>query len=436
VKWKFWNRKAEEAKKPLDGPGKFGKNEDKPAPEELLRRSLRAEIAQIEMQMFFLDSAETEKSKALREKADSLRGQAMEIERKRGGLTKDEEHRDMGRWIENAKTALEEMRVEREEKCPPKKMEPIESDLRFERIHCRIKRIDLDEEALARFFASGGNGLWANGPLLQLAKLHDLVRNDPKGKKIEERIKKKARKLAEKERGKEAAKAFDDEYEKTNLLFLCSYVPASEVGAALNRDLDVDSGYMKREFWKEAMERGRDEQLTAHGVDCEKGGLVNFVNIMLEGRTRLGRYGSLSHELGMCVAMITEAGSYGPYYIVIVDVCNGMVRPGPNRGYIMPEELHSAYLVPGEAEKEMVKEAFFRAVGIGIVTKGEAVGALARLVTYKEFVDAPSGVFHYVFREGATLSENPSEEERAAWDFFSKNAKEMESWLLSRAAGN
>ncbi len=430
MKWKFWKGKEEAPKKPGNGPGRFGKAEDKPAPEELLRRNLREEMAKVNMRLFYLGSGEPEKENALRERADQLSGQVEEIEGKRGGLSRGEERADTIRWIEAAEEAMKQIKAER----PQKEPRQIESDLRFERIQRRHEKIDLDEDALVRFFASG-DAYCNRGPFLQLAKFHELLENGPDAKRIEKRIKKKARKLAKKERGKEAAKNFEKDYGITNVMFACQHMPAREVETLLHQDEEYESKYMQDALWRQVMCRGRDEGLYAQGVEGEKSGLLRLVNIILEGRIRFGMYGTLTETLGRTDPVVSEAGSYGPYYVVIGGVCGDMVKPSPERGYIIPEELHSAYLVPRDSEKKMVTEAVFRGVELGIVTEGEAVGALARLITYQEFVDAPYGVFDFVFREKATLSENPSEEERAAREFFSKNAKEMEG-RLSRPAGN
>ncbi len=165
------------------------------------------------------------------------------------------------------------------------------------------------------------------------------------------------------------------------------YRPVAEVDSYVRGRADLAS---KEEINidPEVMKRGEDERVFAHGIARDKGGVHTLTNIILEGRINKGQVGLLTTQMGVEIS----SGSHGPYFVIVPE---GTMNPSGKLGESKPidEQIHIAYVVPNEHERNRIAGALSLAVEKGLMTKAEAEGALGKIITYREFVDAPPNSF-------------------------------------------
>jgi hypothetical protein len=123
----------------------------------------------------------------------------------------------------------------------------------------------------------------------------------------------------------------------------------------------------------------RATSLTGQGIEYQKGGIANLLDIMVEG---------LAH--GYSAPMITGDGSYsalahGPYW-VIFDLAkintakdNILIQIGSNAIFTAP--YHLAYVVPDEKYKEVI-DALKVAVQKGLITAEDFHNLNLRIIPY------------------------------------------------------
>ncbi len=141
----------------------------------------------------------------------------------------------------------------------------------------------------------------------------------------------------------------------------------------------------------EVVGRGADEGLMAQGCERAKAGFEGIINIMLEGRIRSGEFGPMAARTpsgGLDTNPQLYSGGHGPFYVIVE---SGTLNPA--FGGPVGEARHLAYVVPSEAHRAQVAGALSSAVERGLMSWNEAVEALSKVVTYREFVDAPPHSF-------------------------------------------
>ncbi|MFH2021545.1 MAG: hypothetical protein ABIJ34_09105 [archaeon] len=179
--------------------------------------------------------------------------------------------------------------------------------------------------------------------------------------------------------------------------FPVEYRPVDELGSCL-RVPNNSSGPFPPSIYHLLMEsilvRGKDESLSAQGVNWRKGGIVSLLNIMLEGEIRHGNFGQLiKGNSKYC------AGSHGPYFVILDDNRESITLKHYANSYTMhaPESTHLAYLVPPDnAELRFLSSDLNAAIGLGIITTEEATLVMAKIVTHSQFLDTtytPKGIF-------------------------------------------
>ncbi|MDD5084432.1 MAG: hypothetical protein PHE61_00115 [Candidatus Omnitrophica bacterium] len=133
---------------------------------------------------------------------------------------------------------------------------------------------------------------------------------------------------------------------------------------------------------------GDREGILAHGVSLEKGGVVNLLSIMLDGRIKTGKSGVVDYStLNKGTTQTpTSAGPFGPLYVVL--------RRNSEDGKLedffgkdIPASFHEAYLVPNEATRSFYEAAIKQAGVQGLITDSKEKELLAKLKTYKAFID-------------------------------------------------
>ena len=135
------------------------------------------------------------------------------------------------------------------------------------------------------------------------------------------------------------------------------------------------------------LERGKTINIMAHGIEEEKGGLDNLVNIMTQGI--IGN----KEEDGVFTGQLSEgdpkylSGPHGPYYVVLAirdEDFPEQVEIGNGIGY--KPETHKAYLVPDiESKNEVIEklENLEKSNQIDLKTKEQL---LEKLFTYEEYL--------------------------------------------------
>jgi hypothetical protein len=170
-----------------------------------------------------------------------------------------------------------------------------------------------------------------------------------------------------------------------NLDFL--YRPAMEISPAVTGErYSINGAPEEVGLGRQVLLRGENETLLAQGIERGKGaasGFSSLINVMLEGSIRFGQVGGL-----VAGDTATFSGGHGPFYVVVE---RGTLDPA--FGGPIGENKHIAYIVPNEQYKTQLAGALSEAVDKGFMTHEEAVAALSKVVTYKEFIDAPKGAF-------------------------------------------
>jgi hypothetical protein len=141
----------------------------------------------------------------------------------------------------------------------------------------------------------------------------------------------------------------------------------------------------------EVVGRGLDEGLMAQGCERAKGGFEGIINIMLEGRIRSGEIGPMGARTPAGTIDTNPqlySGGHGPFYVIVE---SGTLNPA--FGGPVGEARQLAYVVPTEAHRAQIAGALSSAVERGLMSRSEAVEALSKVVTYREFIDAPPGAF-------------------------------------------
>ncbi len=124
----------------------------------------------------------------------------------------------------------------------------------------------------------------------------------------------------------------------------------------------------------------RGENLFAQGVEEEKGGITNLINIQLEGEVRYGYEGTLSSG-----DPTFFAGSHGPYYVVFEKKASTFV----DNGIFHPDSEIAAFIVPGERHRKVITDALDEAVKKGMISVEEQSSILKRVITYNEMNKLP-----------------------------------------------
>ncbi|MBS3127183.1 hypothetical protein J4228_03390 [Candidatus Woesearchaeota archaeon] len=132
----------------------------------------------------------------------------------------------------------------------------------------------------------------------------------------------------------------------------------------------------------------RRNGLAAQGIEEDKGGMRNMLNIMLEGEVRFGQTGPLVKGLPEWAA-----GPHGPYYVVL-DESKRVFRTADDPLFryspvTFPEDAHVAYLVPLEADRELVSRALDEAVKKNLLTAAERDAILSKTITYDDYLRLP-----------------------------------------------
>ncbi|MBF0494344.1 MAG: hypothetical protein HQL28_04355, partial [Candidatus Omnitrophica bacterium] len=111
--------------------------------------------------------------------------------------------------------------------------------------------------------------------------------------------------------------------------------------------------------------------IIAHGVEIEKGGLLNLVNIICDESIK-------SLNCGPLVAGDPSwaAGMHGPYYVIVNFSKNWQDAAN-----------HLTYLVPEDADKKYLEHVLSLAIKEGFTDYGTAAKAIVKIETYREFVD-------------------------------------------------
>lgn len=132
------------------------------------------------------------------------------------------------------------------------------------------------------------------------------------------------------------------------------------------------------------LEEGFNGFLCVQGIESNKGGIRNLLNVLIEGVARTPYAGGLIEgDAAYC------AGPHGPFY---------MILDSSNRKMIWDEDAQIAYLVPEQRHRKFLEEALTVAEQRGYITEEEKLKALKKVITYDEFIALP-----YLQRHSETL---------------------------------
>ncbi|MBF0208572.1 MAG: hypothetical protein HQK53_16980 [Oligoflexia bacterium] len=137
-------------------------------------------------------------------------------------------------------------------------------------------------------------------------------------------------------------------------------------------------------------------RLEAHGVERQKGGLLNLLDIMIEGLL----YAKWHGPMGMGMPDFF-AGPHGPYYIFIDletdeknDISNGNSDAIPDikrlQRHIYSSNRQLAYLIP-DRYKETLTEKLHLAQAQGLITLKEKEELINKILTYSDYLLLPEG---------------------------------------------
>jgi len=141
--------------------------------------------------------------------------------------------------------------------------------------------------------------------------------------------------------------------------------------------------------FRSVLARGCDEGVLAHGIGAHNGGLLELVNIMLEGVLRQAVFGRLSGE-----AVPGVVKDDGPIFVVLEDCQNNRCdKEGRRLSKSLPEDKHLFYIVPDRSYRLAAAKALKDGMEGGLLTFGQALTALSKTLTYDEFVYAPKDSF-------------------------------------------
>ncbi len=135
------------------------------------------------------------------------------------------------------------------------------------------------------------------------------------------------------------------------------------------------------------LERAADEYIVAQGVSSDRMGIWGLINILLEGQIRFGWTGGMSgrdcRDNSLVCRGDMHAGAHGPYFVFLSEPA---INP-------IDASLHTAYVVPKEEQRQFVYEVVADAFTKGLVTWHEALGALSKIITYQDYLEAPANIF-------------------------------------------
>ncbi|MBU1044246.1 MAG: HD domain-containing protein [Candidatus Omnitrophica bacterium] len=203
------------------------------------------------------------------------------------------------------------------------------------------------------------------------------------------------------------------------------------------KDLDIDPQQRIQYEWEEqcrlnpkVLRLAEQNNLIAHGVSLEKGGRDRLFSIMEQGYISAKpiklKESAESVDLGMVVFagvlrpqrsdenhddyQAESPGDYKPFYVVLnsepeADVQGlritreiakrNVILPGlyraieidPDKGvWGIGSDLHMAYLVPAHTDRQELTRKMLQAVQAGKIDKQFALEAIAKIITYKEFL--------------------------------------------------
>ena len=143
----------------------------------------------------------------------------------------------------------------------------------------------------------------------------------------------------------------------------------------------------------------RDTSLLAQGIEYQKGGLANLVDIILSGIVH-GYIGPMSTELDTSMSSL----KHGPYWVVLdrhklsddrLDETERLLHPS-ERDSIYTDQYHVAYIVPDEKE-ELLRRALTHALELGILSRADHAKLADKIIPFTEYMRIP--------QEGSRLTE-------------------------------
>ena len=134
----------------------------------------------------------------------------------------------------------------------------------------------------------------------------------------------------------------------------------------------------------------RDSNLLAQGVEYQKGGLGNLVDIMMSGFVH-GYVGPMSTLLDSSMSSL----KHGPYWVILdgdritaeTESVQSLLYPGPASSFYV-DRYHLAYLVPDEKEallRGFIEDAHRRRM----ISEEEMRGLLGKIMPYREYLAIP-----------------------------------------------
>lgn len=141
-----------------------------------------------------------------------------------------------------------------------------------------------------------------------------------------------------------------------------------------------------QELQNTLLEKGFNSFYCVHGIENAKGGIRNLLNIMIEGVLRAPYSGGLNDG-----PSDIAAGPHGPYYVVLNPAYDSVVS---KRCFLWKERAQVAFLVPQAEDRQFLEKGLSLAVERGYITEREKKRALAKVITYQEFVELPKAIRH------------------------------------------
>jgi|GEM_PF-927645 len=135
----------------------------------------------------------------------------------------------------------------------------------------------------------------------------------------------------------------------------------------------------------------RDTSLLAQGIEYQKGGLANLVDIILSGIVH-GYIGPMSTELDTSMSSL----KHGPYWVVLdrhklsddrLDETERLLHSS-ERDSIYTDQYHLAYIIPDEKE-ELLRRALTHALEVGILSRAEHAKLADKIIPFAEYMRIP-----------------------------------------------
>ncbi|MFA5250359.1 MAG: hypothetical protein WC371_02990 [Parachlamydiales bacterium] len=165
---------------------------------------------------------------------------------------------------------------------------------------------------------------------------------------------------------------------------LNEYLPASDIFAKFLTDDERKEFHDRSSFFRDKIPQEKSEvealrnaipECFAHGIETEKGGLLNMLNFLLEGDLKEIQFGAIGSSDQHDTQMLS--GSHGPFFII------PSYKQG--RGLVI-----RACLVPLARDKELLFLALDRAVEHRFLSREEGQALKGKIHTHQEVYSSPS----------------------------------------------